>query len=154
MSLLFEHAVDEFSLPDASLASGDSGSEPTDTPVPVRPIAEFVSHYDSLQHPTEGWTCIPLHGVADAAVTDAYVGYTEHAVRGPVFIVADGDDYEAVPAETFGETGIARRIRFWHSDYSNSFQGGEKTAIVLSLVRSNREAASASSGAPKTARAG
>ncbi|WP_226022255.1 AAA domain-containing protein [Halomicrobium salinisoli] len=118
MSLLFEHAVDRFSLEDASLVAAD-GADLADggDSVPVRPIAEFAGDHDSLTHPEEGWTCIPLHERDGAAPTDEFVAYTDHEVRGRLFLIERDGDLEPVPADEFGDARLADRIRFWHSDY-------------------------------------
>jgi len=118
MSLLFEHAVGRFSPASASLTVADSTAlAHTDEAVPVRPIAAFAGHHDSLAHPERDWTCIPLHGRDSAALTDEYVAYTDHQVRGEIFLVERNGEYEAVPADEFGHTELAARLRFWHSDY-------------------------------------
>lgn len=118
MSLLFEYAVSEFSLDEASLYSGEAHRQETEsTDVPVRPIAEFARHHDSLTDPENAWTCIPLHEPDDATPTDEYVAYTEHEVRGQIFVVGDDDGHQAISADEFGSTTLAQRIRFWHSDY-------------------------------------
>ncbi|AQL44740.1 DNA-binding protein (plasmid) [Halorientalis sp. IM1011] len=118
MSLLFEHAVEQFSPARASLCAADeSDLNTTDTDVPVRPIGEFARHHASLAHPERDWTCIPLHGRDDAEPTDEFVAYTDHDVRGEIFLVERDGDYEPIAAEEFGRTQVADRIRFWHSDY-------------------------------------
>ncbi|WP_267643704.1 AAA domain-containing protein [Haloarchaeobius amylolyticus] len=118
MSLLFEHAVDGYALADAALSAPASEDlDPAGPDVPVRPIAEFASHHGSLTHPEHGWTCIPLHDPDGAAPTGEYVGYTEHDLRGPIFVVEGDDGHDSIPAEEFGETALANRIRFWHSDF-------------------------------------
>jgi hypothetical protein len=120
MSLLFEHAVDQFSVEEATLyAAGpaDLSDDGGGDAVPVRPVAEFAGLHASLRHPEEGWTCVPLHGRESAAPTDEFVAYTDHEVRGPTFLVEREGEYEAVAADAFGETRLARRVRFWHSDY-------------------------------------
>ncbi len=118
MSLLFEHAVDQFSLDRASLFAADADDlTTTDGTVPVRPIGEFASHHESLTHPDRDWTCIPLHGQESAEPTDEFVAYADHNVRGQIFLVERDGDYEPVAAEEFGQTRLADRIRFWHSDY-------------------------------------
>jgi hypothetical protein len=118
MSLLFEYAVENFSLAEASLHTADSRMLDGDQEaVPVRPIAEFAGHYDSLQHPEKGWTCIPLHDQDGAEPTGEYVAYTEHEVRGHIFIIGTSDGYDSVAANEFKTTKLARRIRYWHSDY-------------------------------------
>jgi hypothetical protein len=111
MSLLFEYAVDRFSL------GSDSELNTTGAHVPVRPIAAFASHHESLTHPDRDWTCIPLHGQESAEPTDEFVAYTDHEVRGEIFLVERDGDYDAIPADEFGATELANRIRFWHSDY-------------------------------------
>ncbi|WP_123533807.1 AAA domain-containing protein [Halosimplex salinum] len=118
MSLLFEHAVDRFSIDDATLYPADDADlDAAGDAVPVRPVAEFAGYYDSLAHPEEGWTCIPLHGPDGAEPIDEYVAFTEHEVRGPIFVVERDGGRESVPADEFGATRLADRIRFWHSDY-------------------------------------
>ncbi|WP_276249592.1 AAA domain-containing protein [Haloarcula rara] len=118
MSLLFEHAVSQFSPDSASLVATDASDlDPTDNTTPVRPIAAFAAHHDSLSHPDRDWICIPLHEPDSAVPTDEYVAYTNHEVRGEIFLVERDGDYEPVPAAEFGQTELATRIRFWHSDY-------------------------------------
>ncbi|SEP02529.1 AAA domain-containing protein [Halogranum amylolyticum] len=118
MSLLFEHAVEAFSPAEASLYAVTAHAlETGSTDIPVRPIAEFACHHDSLHDTENEWTCIPLHGPDDATLTDEYVAYTDHAVRGPIFIVQGEDGHEPITADEFGATKLARRIRYWHSDY-------------------------------------
>jgi len=117
MSLLFEYAVDRFSLDSAALFTADSELTTTGEHVPVRPIATFACHHESLIHPDRDWTCIPLHGRESAEPTDEFVAYTDHDVRGEIFLVERGGDYESIPADEFGATELANRIRFWHSDY-------------------------------------
>jgi hypothetical protein len=117
MSLLFEHAVDQFSVGSATLFSTDDDLSRTAEDVPVRPIAAFASHHASLDHPERDWTCIPLHGHDDATPTDEFVAYTDHDVRGEIFLVERSGEYEPIPADEFGQTELADRVRFWHSDY-------------------------------------
>ena len=118
MSLLFEHAVSQFSLDSASLTAADTGNlAATADAIPVRPIAEFAGHHASLSHPDRDWTCIPLHELDSAVPTDEYVAYTDHDVRGQIFLVEQNGEYKPIPAEEFGRTELASRIRFWHSDY-------------------------------------
>jgi len=118
MSLLFEHAVSQFSPESASLAVADTSDlAATGNAIPVRPIAEFAGYHDSLAHPDRDWICIPLHEPDSAVPTDAYVAYTDHDVRGQIFLVEQNGEYEPVPAEEFGRTELATHIRFWHSDY-------------------------------------
>jgi len=118
MSLLFEHAVDQFSLDSATLRSASQAelSTTADT-IPVRPIAEFAAQYDSLHHPDEGWICIPLHGPNDAIPRNEYIAYTNHNLRGELFLVDRDGESKTVPADEFGRTELANHIRFWHSDY-------------------------------------
>lgn len=118
MSLLFEYAVDQFSLADASLyAASDEDASATDDTVPVRPIGEFASNYDSLVHPEEDWICIPLHDQDSAQPCDEYVAFTDHQLRGRIFLVERGGEPKAIATDEFGATRVADRLRFWHSDY-------------------------------------
>ncbi|MFC7043747.1 AAA domain-containing protein [Halonotius sp. GCM10025705] len=118
MSLLFEHAIEEFSLSSATLVDPQAEHlEPTDQSVPVRPVAEFAGHHDSLSHPTKEWICIPLHGTDSAAPTDEYIGYLDHDLRGELFYIKQNGSEETIAADEFAQTKLANRIRFWHSDY-------------------------------------
>jgi hypothetical protein len=118
MSLLFEYAVDRFAVEQSSLCPVDEHSlDASGETIPVRPIAEFAGHHDSLQHPSEDWICIPLHEEDSAVLSDTFVAYTDHAVRGSLFLVRQDGAYETVSADEFGTTNLARRLRFWHSDY-------------------------------------
>lgn len=118
MSLLFEYAVSQFSPDSASLAAPNAGEVAATTDsVPVRPIADFAGHHDSLSHPDRDWICIPPHESDRAVPTDEYVAYTDHEVRGHIFLVEQDGEYEPIPVEEFRRTELASRIRFWHSDY-------------------------------------
>lgn len=118
MSLLFEYAVDRFSFDNSSLYDVSEDDLTTiETSVPVRPIAEFAEYHESLSHPDREWVCIPLHGQADATPTGTYIGYTNHEVRDRIFLVEQHGEVKPIPAEEFGQTRLAERIRFWHSDY-------------------------------------
>jgi len=120
MSLLFEHAIDQFQLEHASLVSAETADlTPTETEIPAQPIGDFASLYTSLEHPDRDWTCIPLHDDDGAAVTDEFVAYTDHTVRGRIFLLAQSgeEEYETIAADEFAQTQLAKRIRFWHSDY-------------------------------------
>lgn len=118
MSLLFDHVIDHFALEEATLYSATATDfEETSEFVPGRPVAEFASLHDSLRHPDEDWTCIPLHGNDDATVADSFLAFTDHSLHGPVFIFERDGERDFVDAEAFGATRLARRIRFWHSDW-------------------------------------
>ncbi|WP_435360355.1 AAA domain-containing protein [Haloarchaeobius sp. DFWS5] len=118
MSLLFEHAVDAFSVGDASLYTLEPGDlDSTGDEIPVRPVAAFASHYDSLRDDESGGTCVPLHDPDDATPTTQFVRFTQHKLRGPIFVVGSEDGYETIAADEFGTTRLAKRLRFWHSDY-------------------------------------
>jgi len=118
MSLLFEYAIDEFSLSSATLVDTHEGQlKTTEQTVPVRPVAAFAAYHDSLSHPTNEWVCIPLHRSDTAAPTDEYVGYLNHDLRGELFYIRRDGTEEKIPADEFAQTELARRIRFWHSDY-------------------------------------
>ena len=118
MSLLFEHALNEFSVETATLVDIEGDElHTTNQTLPVQPVAEFASHHDSLSHPDEEWICIPLHEMESAAPTGEYVGYLNHDLRGELFYVADNGSTRKIPADEFAKTTVARRIRFWHSDY-------------------------------------
>jgi hypothetical protein len=119
MSLLFDHAIERFDLSAAALhdATDEELGDAPDTTVPVEPVAAFAAAHDSLAHPDRDWTCLPLHGPDDAEVRHEYVAYTEHDLHGPIFVVERDGDLDHVDADAFGGTELARRLRFWHSDY-------------------------------------
>lgn len=117
MSLLFDHAIDRFDLSSASLHTVDGEPDTTGEPIPVQPIADFASHHDTLCHPERDWICIPLHTEDSAEQTGEYVAYTDHDLHGPIFIFEQHGDDEFLEPDPFARTDLARRIRFWHSDY-------------------------------------
>lgn len=117
MSLLFDHAINQFDPSLATLHGVDEGPTDTKGTVPVQPIAEFACHHDTLTHPEKDWVCIPLHTPDSAEHTDEYIAYTEHDLHGPIFIFHEDGTEEFLEAEKFSRTALARRIRFWHSDY-------------------------------------
>ena len=118
MSLLFEYAIDQFSPADASLYTASETDLSTgDEAIPVRPIATFASHHADLSHPDRDWTCIPLHSVDTATPTDEFVAYTDHEVRGELFLVYQDGSIEPIAADQFRDTHLATRMRYWHSDY-------------------------------------
>ncbi|MDS0279715.1 AAA domain-containing protein [Halomicroarcula sp. S1AR25-4] len=118
MSLLFDHIIGRFALEDATLhAATDADLADGGPAVPARPIAEFAGHHDDLSHPAEDWTCIPLHGADSADHTDTFVAFTDHSLHGPIFVFERDGDRDFLDADAFGETRLANRIRFWHSDY-------------------------------------
>lgn len=131
MSLLFEHALNEFSVNSATLVSVESNDlQTTNQKLPVQPVAEFASHHDSLSHPNKEWVCIPLHKMKSAVPTGDYVGYLNHDLRGELFYVADNGSQKRIPADEFAQTKLARRIRFWHSDFlPNTFPPGYNSPI-------------------------
>ncbi|MFB6224780.1 MAG: AAA domain-containing protein [Haloarcula sp.] len=118
MSLLFDHVIGSFDLDAASLcAPADDALDESGPSVPTRPVAEFASHHDDLAHPEEDWVCIPLHEPDSARVTDEFVAFTDHSLHGQIFVFQRDGERDFVDADTFGATGLANRIRFWHSDY-------------------------------------
>ncbi|NEU59065.1 AAA domain-containing protein [Halorussus sp. MSC15.2] len=127
MTLLFEYAVRQFDPgdarhvrpddeglarpggPDADAPSADD-SLPIEELVSVLPNrARFLAHSDR-----DDWLCVPLHEPDSAALTDEYVVYEDHPVRGDVFVSLDADgDPEPLSADDFADTPLARRVRFW-----------------------------------------
>lgn len=118
MSLLFDTAISEFEVESASLhRATDADLDTQHDAIPVRPIAEFASHHDTLEHREEDWICIPLHGQESAEAKARYLGYTDHSLHGPIFIFESDDGRDFLAVEEFAQTRLAHRIRFWHSDY-------------------------------------
>ena len=118
MSLLFDHVIGSFDLGGASLCVPDDDAlDDRGDVVPVRPVAEFADHHDELAHPEEDWICIPLHEPDSARVTDEFVAFTEHSLHGGILVFERDGERDFVDADDFGATGLADRIRFWHSDY-------------------------------------
>ncbi|EMA13005.1 AAA domain-containing protein [Haloarcula marismortui] len=118
MSLLFDHVIGSFDLDGASLCVPDDDAlDDHGDVVPVRPVAEFAGHHDELAHPEADWVCIPLHEPNSAQVTDEFVAFTDHSLHGGIFVFERDGKRDFVDADAFGATGLADRIRFWHSDY-------------------------------------
>ena len=118
MSLLFDHVIGSFDLDGASLCvpDDDALTDRGDV-IPARPVAEFASHHDGLAHPEEDWVCIPLHEPDSARLTDEFVAFTDHSLHGGIFVFERDGERDFVDADAFGATGLADRIRFWHSNY-------------------------------------
>ncbi|MBX0297267.1 AAA domain-containing protein [Haloarcula nitratireducens] len=118
MSLLFDHVIGQFELDEAALyAATGEDLEESGPVVPARPVAEFADDHVSLSHPDEEWTCIPLHGDDSAVPTGSFVAFTDHSIRGPIFVFERDGERDFLDADDFGATRLADRIRFWHSDF-------------------------------------
>lgn len=121
MSLLFESAIGTFDLATSTLYSPTDGDlEPTrDKPVPIDGIIEYASYHDQLEHPEkDDWIAIPLHESDSAELSGEYIAFTDHALHGEIFVYNDGDGYDSIERDAFVESTLARRVRFWHSDYA------------------------------------
>lgn len=117
MSLLFDHVIGTFDPERAVLYAAEGDVTSSEAPIPVGPIAEFASHHDSLRHAEKDWICIPLHAETSAELTGEFVAYTDHDLHGPIFVFEQRGTTEFLKPADFSETPVARRIRFWHSDY-------------------------------------
>lgn len=122
MTLLLDHAIGEFSFTEASLITPsktalDQNTSGQKTPVAV--IGGNAAEREELHHPDhEEWIRIPLHGRDTAEITSDYIIYTEHNLRGKLFIYSDANgDTAHISAEEFCATPLARRVRYWHADY-------------------------------------
>lgn len=119
MTLLLESAIREFEPTAADLATPDGATLARGDPVEfsLETVYRFASHYDSLALPDHpDWTCLPLHAEDSAALTGTYVAYTDHSLRGEVIVFSDGEEHDFLSVEEFGQTPLARRLRFWHPD--------------------------------------
>ncbi len=119
MSLLFDHALSTLDLESQTHYTATDGDfEPTGEAIPVRPIVEFAAHH-ALEHPDldPSYTCVPLHGETSAALTGSFLAYASDSLRGEIIIYRRGDKRSAIDVDEFAKTQLARRIRFWHSDY-------------------------------------
>jgi len=114
MSLLFEQAVDSFSIDSAALhtPSEEDLAEGSGDRIPIDPILEFATHHRGLSHPSEDWTCLPIHAHESASLAGTFVAYVDHPVRGEVIVFADGAKRDSLSVEAFAKTKLARRLRF------------------------------------------
>lgn len=122
MTLLLDHAVTAFPFAEASLATpseGELNPEACEATIPVSVIGGNAVERDEMSHPNRNeWWRIPLHERESAELTHEHIIYTEHELRGELFIYSDGDgDTEHITAEDFRTTPLARQIRFWHADH-------------------------------------
>ncbi|WP_135666544.1 AAA domain-containing protein [Halorhabdus rudnickae] len=119
MSLLFDHVISDFD-PDPedhyTIIEGDL--ESTGERIPVKPIIDFAGQR-GLTHPNpdDDYVCIPLHGENRAKLTGEFLAYGDTNIHGEVIIYLEDGDREAIEIDEFAQTRLARRIRFWHSDY-------------------------------------
>ncbi|UPM42830.1 AAA domain-containing protein [Halocatena salina] len=122
MSLVFESAIDAFSIETATLvcpaASAVTPADRGDEAIPVAGVIEHARRHPSLVHPDdEDDVCVPLHEPTSATLSDEYVIYTDHPIHGEIFVYEEDGERAFVQTEAFGATPLARRLRFWHSDY-------------------------------------
>ncbi|TYT62256.1 DEAD/DEAH box helicase [Natrialba swarupiae] len=118
MSLLFDHALSNFSPVGGhhyEVTADDFAS--AKERVPVKPIVEFAQHHDLAFPGDDEYISIPLHGTDNATPTGEYLGYANTDLRGEIIVYRDGDDRGSISLSEFAETKLARRVRFWHSDY-------------------------------------
>ena len=121
MSLLFENAIDVFVPKDATMFTWSEThvfQQQRESRLPIETITSYAVNHDQLRHPeNEDWTCIPLHEHDSAALTDEYLAYTDHNLRGELFIYRAEEEQQTISADEFAWTALAKRVRFWHSDY-------------------------------------
>jgi hypothetical protein len=121
MSLLFENAIDVFVPKNATLFTLSEShilQQQRESRLPVETITNYAVNHNRLCHPNhEGWTCIPLHKRDSAALTGDYLAYTDHDLRGELFIYRAEGKQQTMSADEFAWTALANRIRFWHSDH-------------------------------------
>ncbi|MDY7082616.1 MAG: AAA domain-containing protein, partial [Halobacteria archaeon] len=121
MSLLLENAISQFDP--ESTTSAFYSPEPRDLDsdldeIPVEVIAGFAENYEKLRDPDKSlWTCIPLHRRNSAELTGEYVCYRDDETYQNIVLYGDREDVEYMDASEFEKTRLARRMRFWHSDY-------------------------------------
>lgn len=123
MSILFDEAADKFDAEEAVfIDSSDVDLSESDGSVPVGPVAEFAARRGTAHPDRDDWTAVPLHEPDGPELSGEYVCYLDHDVRGRIFLVREAGggptDVETYGVESFGKTALARRVRFWHSDYA------------------------------------
>ncbi len=128
MSILFDEAVEKFEPSKAEFVSPDESGESlleeadNDAPIPVETIGEFALRTGKPHPERDDWTVVPLHEPDTAELTGEYVAYVDHDARGRIFLTRKEDgaltDVDTHPVDSFAETRLARRIRFWHSDHT------------------------------------
>lgn len=125
MTLLLDRAVAAFDFTSAALvAPSDAALDASgsDGEIPVSVIGGNAAERDELRHPTaDDRVRIPLHEPDSAELTGEFILYTDHALRGDLFLYADpdadGDDTAHISADDFRSTALADRMRFWHADH-------------------------------------
>lgn len=122
MTLLLDHAIADFPFTESSLVVPSAGAlspNTCDEGIPVAVIGGNATERDDLFHPNhDGWVRIPLHESNSGKLTDEYIVYTEHELRGELFLYGDGNGGTGhIAADKFRSTTLAQRIRFWHADY-------------------------------------
>jgi hypothetical protein len=121
MSLLFENAIDVFVPKNATIFTLSESSilqQQRESRLPVETITNYAVNHNRLCHPKhEDWTCIPLHERDSAALTGDYLAYTDHDLRGELFMYRAEGTQQTMSADEFAWTALANRIRFWHSDH-------------------------------------
>jgi hypothetical protein len=117
----FDPAAASLVVPDSAAVQPATDGGPGDTDeVPVRVVAGYAAEAAGLPSMGDGGdrVPVPLHRPDDPELTDEYVLFVDHDLRGALFLVGDGDGgTDPIPAGEFARTPLAGRVRFWHADY-------------------------------------
>ncbi|WP_082230530.1 AAA domain-containing protein [Haloprofundus marisrubri] len=120
MSLLLESALGQFDPDTADLVSTDAFEDDQQlaSPLAIDVIADYATYHDELSENLQGYKVrLPLHTPEDAELTDEYVLFCDHEIRGTLFGGRNADgDVQWVAADTLLTASIAARLRFWHPD--------------------------------------
>lgn len=116
MSLLFENACDSFDVENAHRCEpAEDRLTPADVdPVPVCLIAARAAHRNSLT--ADGRVHLPLHSPTSPELTDEFVTYLDHDVRGELILLGPPARQEQVSLDEFVRTPLARQLRYWTSE--------------------------------------
>ena len=136
MSLLFERAIRAFSPTDAEhvrATPDDSGRDDARDPDRLDYLARLASSRhrelapagrgdsgdgdssDSATDDAADRVPIPLHDPESAELSDEYVAFERHPVRGDILVYRDAETDEDRPLsfDAASRTDLARRLRFW-----------------------------------------
>ncbi|MFB6283182.1 MAG: DEAD/DEAH box helicase [Halobacteria archaeon] len=86
--------------------------------IPVATIGSYCRNNPDLDHPRDRWVAIPLHEEDSAELTGEFLGYRDDEIyTESVLYTGESGRTTALDASEFATTSLARRVRFWHSDY-------------------------------------
>ena len=122
MSLLLEEAAESISESGEGVEmycpDSDELEESECSSVPVEVVGQYTWKNEKLNRlGSDERSLLPLHEMDSGELTGEYLEYKEGDHNSFVFYSTGSGGSTFLDVEKFGKTRLARRTRFWHSDY-------------------------------------